>query len=374
MKGVLVLEDGTTFEGISIGSSEEKIGEIVLNTAVVGYQELMTDPANADKILTLTYPLIGNYGVAKKFNESSRPWIKGLIIKEESRITSNWESEDSLQNFIQQNSIPALSQIDTRTLAIKIQNQGSLFGMISTNSNNKNDLRQKILNYKNNYKKDIIKNISVKQITKINNIPSGKKIAILDLGCLNSFINQLKLLKCSITLLPYETDAEKILSLKPQGLVISNGPENDKAIPLVVNTVKKLLGKIPMLGMALGHEILGLALEGKLKKLFMGHHGVNYPVRSPSSFKGEITVQNHDYIIDEDSIKKRKDIKIVLKNVNDDSIEEMESKPLKFISCQYYPVSPGPNEVNDVFKRFLKYSATKALRHKARGNRAQRSG
>jgi carbamoyl-phosphate synthase small subunit len=358
MKGILVLEDGSYFEGISIGKAGERIGEVVLNTAVVGYQEIMTDPANAGKILVFTYPLIGNYGVAKKFSESKKCWIEALVIKEESKMYSNWQAEDSFNNFLKKERLVAISEVDTRTLAVKIRDNGQMLGIVSTlvplagKETKIADLVKKVKDYKKYMKRNFIANIS-REITEIKGNTSGPKIAILDLGILNSFLEQLKTLGCNLTLLPYNTDAEKILGLNPDGLIISNGPEEDEAISGIVEVVKKLIGEIPLLGISLGHEIISLALGGRLRKLKLGHRGVNYPVKPPSSYKGDITVQNHSFVVDEESIKDREEINITLRNVNDDSIEEMESDPLKFISTQYYPVSPGFDEINGVFKRFL---------------------
>jgi len=353
MTGILVLEDGSYFEGISIGKAGERIGEVVLNTAVVGYQEIMTDPANAGKIMVFTYPLIGNYGVAKKFSESKKCWIEALVIKEESKMYSNWQAEDSFNNFLKKEHLVAISEVDTRTLAVRIRDKGQMIGIVSSKEPKIGNLLKKLKEDKKDIRRDFIKNISVKKITEIKGNASGPKIAILDLGILNNFLKQLKTLECNLTLLPYNTDADKILGLNPDGLIISNGPEEDEAISGIVEVVKKFIGKIPLLGISLGHEIISLALGGRLKKLKAGHRGVNYPVKSPSSYKGDITVQNHSFVVDEESIKGRDDIKITLRNVNDDSIEEMESGQLKFISTQYYPVSPGFDEINGVFKRFL---------------------
>ncbi len=354
MKAKLVLEDGSSFEGISIGVPGEKIGEVVLNTAVVGYQEMMTDPANAGKILVLTYPLIGNYGVAEKFNESKKCWLEGLVIKENSKMYSNWQAEDSFENFLKKEKTVAISEIDTRTLAVKIRDDGEMFGIISTKDTNEKKLLKKLKEAVKNTKKNFIRRYFRKEDYKNKDGSSGANIAILDLGITNGFLKQLKTLGCNITLLPYNTDADKILKSKFDGVIISNGPEDDEAIPSIVKTTKEILGKLPILGISTGHEIIALALGARLKKMKIGHRGVNYPVKSSDSFKGEITVQNHSFIVDEDSIKNRKDVNITLRNLNDNSIEEMESKTLKFISTQYYPVSPGFDEVNEVFVRFLK--------------------
>lgn len=352
-KSMLVLEDGTFFEGVSIGVPGERTGEVVLNTGVVGYQEIMTDPANAGKIMVLTYPLIGNYGAARKFYESGKCWVEALVIKEKSRMYSNWQAEGSFDNFLKKEKVTALAEVDTRTLAVKIRDCGQMAGIVSSKETKKAELLKRLKGYKKDGKRDFISDVSVKKITRVKGNPSQPLIGILDLGILNGFIAQLKNLGCNLALLPYNTDADTVLGLKPDGLIISSGPEEDRAIPGIVTTVKTLLGKIPLLGLSLGHEIIGLAAGGKRKKLKVGHHGVNYPVRSASSYKGEITVQNHSWVLEEDSIKGRGDIEITLRNLNDNSIEEMESGRLRFLSTQYYPVSPGFGEVNEVFERFL---------------------
>jgi len=362
MVGILVLEDGSYFQGLSIGVAGERIGEVVLNTAVVGYQEIMTDPASAGKILTLTYPLVGNYGVAKKFSESKKCWIEALVVREESRMYSNWQAEDSLNNFLKKEGVVAIGGVDTRTLAVRIRDKGEMLGIVSTLVHLEHEgakikigeLIERVKDYKKHWKRNFIRDISIKKITEIKENPSGPRITIMDLGLLNSFVKQLKNLGCNLTLLPYNTSAEKILELNPDGLIISNGPEEDEAINGIVGEVRKLVGKIPILAISVGHEIICLALGGKLKKLKVGHHGVNYPVKSPSSHRGEITVQNHSFVVDEESLSSKKDISITLRNLNDNSIEEMESTSLKFISIQYYPASPGFDEVSGVFKRFLK--------------------
>ena len=359
MKATLVMEDGSLFDGVSIGVAGETIGEVVLNTAVVGYQEMMTDPANAGKILVLTYPLIGNYGVAKKFNESARVWIAGLAIKEPTRIYSNWQAEGSFDDFLKREKVVATADVDTRTLAITIRDKGQMLGIISTRSSSKDELLKKLKQFKKNGKNDLISAISTMKAAEIKGKPSGAKVAVLDLGMPHSFMKQLKTLGCNITLLPYNTNAQAIRAMKPDGLVISTGPEGDVAITKAVAEVKALLGKVPMLGIGLGHEIIGLAIGAKLKKMKVGHHGVNYPVRGPDSFKGEITVQNHSFVVDEASIPKKAGVKITLRNINDKTIEEMESRTSKFISAQYSPASPGFEEVNPLFYRFLKLCAAK---------------
>lgn len=354
MKATLVLEDGSSFEGVSVSSKGERIGEVILNTAVVGYQEMMTDPSNAGKILVLTYPLIGNYGTAKKFYESRRCWLAGLVIKEVSRISSNWQSEMTFDDFLKKEGVLAISDVDTRTVATTIRDKSEMFGIISTESSNKTELLAKLKDLKDKHERSNIKDISIKKITRVLEPSGGPEIAVIDTGMLNSFMKQLETLGCGVTLVPYTTDAKSILSIRPDAVIVPNGPEDDEANHRLSDTVRELLGRIPVMGIAAGHLTIARALGMSIKKLPVGHHGVNYPVKSDGSYKGEITVQNHSYVVDEDSARSRKDVTVTLRNINDNTIEEMESRSMKFISFQYYPVSPGFGEPNAAFTRFLK--------------------
>jgi len=353
MRAILMLEDGTLFEGISLGGPGERVGEVILHTGVVGYQELMTDPANAGKILVLTYPLIGNYGVADKFNESRRSWIEALVIKEQSRIASNWQAEGTFPNFLQKQGLVAIGEVDTRTLAVKIRDDGQMLGIVSTEDPQKGRLLKRLKDYKKSPQRDFISQTSVDQVFEFKGNESGPRIAVLDLGVLNSFLKQLQSLGCHILLLPYGMEAQEILSLKPDGVIVSNGPEEDHALPKITETVRGLLGKVPLLGISTGHQTICQALGGRLNKMKVGHHGANYPVISPSSYKGHITFQNHSWVVDEESLRGRSEAQITLRNLNDHSIEEIESQPLRMISTQYYPVSPSSDEVHGVFSRFL---------------------
>lgn len=351
-KVVLALEDGSVFEGKLIGAGGECVGEVALNTAVVGYQEMLSDPANAGKILILTYPLIGNYGVADKFYESSKCWAAGLVIKESSRIYSNWQAGGPFEDFLKREKITAISGVDTRTLAVRIRDKGEMLGIISASGNGTAGLISKLRDYKKDPKADFISKISVKAIKEMKG-GKGPRVAVLDIGMLRSFIKQLQTLGCDVTLLPYDTTPEKILSLKPDGLIISNGPEGDYSLPRVAKTIERLLGTIPIMGISTGHEAIAMALGARLKRMRLGHRGVNYPVKSADSLHGEITVQNHAFVVEEGSLKSNKDVRVTLRNLNDNSIEEMESEKRQFISTQYYPASPGFDEVNDAFLRFL---------------------
>lgn len=353
MKAVLMLEDGRSFIGESLGVNGERVGEVFMNTAVVGYQEMLTDPANAGKILVLTYPLIGNYGCAPKFNESKNVWLAGLAIKEKSRIYSNWQAKLSFDDFAKEHKLLTITGVDTRALAVHLRQKGQQPGIISTGCFETRELLEKIEEFKKNKPTTLLPKISVSKLTHLGEA-RAKKIAILDLGITHSSIKQLETLGLSLILLPYNTPAKEILRLKPKGLIISSGPEEDAGLKEVAANVKNLIGRLPILGISTGHEVLASALGAKITKMKLGHHGVNYPVYNPHLYKGEITVQNHSHVVDTDSLNKIKNIKITSYNLNDRTVEEMESKKLKLLGVQYMPACPGFNEVNGAFKKFAK--------------------
>ncbi len=354
MNSILVLENGAVFRGTAItASGGEKIGKVVLNTSVVGYQELVTDTTNAGKILVLTYPLIGNYGINRKFNESKGAWIAGLAIKELSNVNSNWMSEGSLGSFLEEQHICGISDVDTRTITINIRDQGEMYGVISNKDFNKERLIRKIKSFKAREKSDYIGKISVVEVTEIRNPKARLRVCVYDLGINNSFVRQLLKLGLEVVLVPYNTDSKEVLKLKPNGVIISNGPEEDVALPEVVDVVKSLLGRIPILGFATGHLVLSRALGAKIKKMRVGHHGVNYPLKRKGSLKGEISVQNHSWVVDAKSVNRLKKVKIYENNLNDNTVESIVSDKLKIISVQYYPTTPGFAEINDTFLRFF---------------------
>lgn len=355
MKANLILEDGKSFTGEAIGANRESVGELILNTAVVGYQEMMTDPANAGKILVLTYPLIGNYGIAAKFNESKQVWLAGLVIKEKSRIYSNWQAKAGIDDFIKNNNLVAITEVDTRSLAVHLRHKGQMLGIISTVNKDKKEPLSKIAEFrkKASERESLLPKISVKKLTHLGKQKAKLRIGIIDLGITNGIIRQLESLGLSISVLPYNTLPQEILRLKLHGLIISGGPEEDAALENVTTSIKQLIDKLPLLGISTGHQVLAQALGAKLIKMKLGHHGVNYPIQNPFSYKGEISVQNHSYVVDADSLLGIKGIKITGYNLNDRTVEEIESKKFNILGIQYYPASPGFNEVNVVFKRFV---------------------
>ena len=348
-KAILALENGSIYKGSSIGVDGERTGWVSCYTGVVGYQEVLTVPANASRIVVMTYPLIGNYGIAKRFMESIKPWIGGMVIKENSRIISNWQAEECLSTFLKRERVLAVEGIDTRALMVEIREAGEQFGIISTRDFNPVSLKRKIKTAGANAL-DVVKKISVK---KINRISRGDlTVGIIDIGVTNSLLNQLETLGCQVVLIPYNTAYNDILNLSLQGLIISDGPEMDKGIYRVVDTVKRLLGKIPILGVATGCQVLAMAMGGRVERMHLGHHGLNYPVSRSRSLKGKITSQNHSYVINEDSLKD-KSVKVSWRNINDRTIEGIESKKLRASGCQFYPSPSARGEVHSVLEEFV---------------------
>ena len=350
---LLVLEDGKVFSGSSIGIEGVAIGPLFFDTRVVGFQEVITDPANAGKILMFTYPLIGNYGINEKFNESEGARVKGLVIKEKSRMYSNWQAKGSLDDFLKKENLVALAEVDTRTLAVHLRDKGEVWAVLSTNGKTKEELLKEIKLQKQKPKPSLIEAISVEKIKVIKG-KTKTRVGILDLGVTQSLLRPLNNLGLGVVILPYNTGSQEILKLKLKGLIISGGPEDDPVLEKIVTVVKKLIGKIPILGIALGSQVIAKSLGAKIKKMHLGHHGVNYPIIYPSSFKGEITVQNHSWIVDMGSLKKIKGVEITALHLNDETVEGFASKNHKIIAVQYNPVSPGFDEVNSILIEFLR--------------------
>ncbi|MDP3041977.1 MAG: glutamine-hydrolyzing carbamoyl-phosphate synthase small subunit [Candidatus Omnitrophota bacterium] len=352
MKAILCLEDGKSFNAES-DLEAECFGEVIINTAVVGYQEMITDPANAGKILVFTYPLIGNYGCAPKFSESTKVWVSGLVMKEKSKMYSNWQAESSLDDFLKAHKKPAIYNLDTRTLTVYLREKGPLIGIISTLEFDPQKLLDKINKFKQQPIKTKLAEVSVQKLYSLGKA-RGAKIAVLDLGVTSGLMRQLETLGFSLTVFPYNASAKQILGSKPKGLVLSSGPENDCGLETVAQNIKPLIGKLPLLGVATGGQVLAKALGVQLIRLKFGHRGVNYPIARPGTFKGEITVQNHAYVLDNNSLHKIKEIKVTAYNLNDHTIEEIESKKLKMIAVAYNPVSAGFNQASAILIKFSK--------------------
>lgn len=360
MKAIIALEDGTIFEGASFGASGERAGEIVFNTSMTGYQEIMTDPSYKGQIVTMTYPLIGNYGINKEDVESSSPKIEGFIIKERSKITSSWRSETDLDQYLKKNNIIGIEGVDTRSLTLHIRTKGAMKGVISTIDLNPKSLIKKAKDSPGLIGRDLVKEVTCKKSYKAETVigkgrpgPGRKKVVAMDFGIKYNILRCLAESGCDVTVVPADTKAKDILEQNPDGIFLSNGPGDPAAITYAIEEIKKLLGKKPIFGICLGHQLLGLAFGGKTFKLKFGHRGANHPVKDMTTGKIEITCQNHGFCVDINSLNKD-DIELTHINLNDNTLEGMAHKKLPVFSVQYHPeASPGPHDSRYLFKRFM---------------------
>jgi len=357
-EAILALEDGTIFKGKSFGATGERFGEVVFNTAMTGYQEIITDPSYKGQIVAMTYPLVGNYGVNEEDVESRKPFLEGFAVKEYSEIASNWRSRKSLGDYLEKNHILGIEGIDTRKLTLHIRRAGAMKAVLSTQEYDEKRLVEKARNSTGLIGIDLVKEVTIdKRYIWSNAANKDKKqfdIVVIDCGVKYNILRQLLKNNCKVIVVPAETTAEEILEIKPDGLLLSNGPGDPAAVPYVVETTKKLLGKLPIFGICLGHQMLGQAFGGKTYKLKFGHHGGNHPVKDLKSEKVSITVQNHGFCVDINSLNK-KDIEITHINLNDNTLEGMRHKKLPVFSVQFHPeAAPGPHDASYLFEEFVK--------------------
>lgn len=351
MKAYLILEDGTVFTGTSIGSEREVISEIVFNTSMTGYLEVLTDPSYAGQAVVMTYPLIGNYGICHKYMESAKPWPDGYIVRELSRIPSNFRSEDTIQNFLKEHDIPGICGIDTRALTKILREKGTMNGMITTKEYT--DFSEPI----KRMKEYTVTGVVLKTTTKETYVlpGNGKKVALLDYGAKRNIARSLNQRGCEVTVYPADTPAEKVLAGNPDGIMLSNGPGDPKENTAIIREVKKLYeSDVPIFAICLGHQLMALANGMDTHKLKYGHRGGNHPVKDLETGRVYISSQNHGYVVDTDNLDPTVAVPAFV-NVNDSTNEGLKYVGKNIFTVQYHPEAcPGPLDSGYLFDRFLK--------------------
>lgn len=351
MKAYLILEDGSVYKGENVGACREAVSEIVFNTSMTGYLEVMTDPSYAGQAVVMTYPLIGNYGICYDDMESYRPWIDGLIVRELSEVASNFRNEDNIQNFLIKNNIPCICGIDTRDLTKRLREHGTMNGFITVDSS---FVVEKILQRIKEYSvKGVVKRTSTKEAYSFPG--KGKRVVLIDFGAKRNIARQLQKRGCEVIVVPCDTKAKEILELKPDGIMLSNGPGDPKENVDIIKEIKKLYDTdIPIFAICLGHQLMALATGANTYKLRYGHRGGNHPVKDLETGRTYISSQNHGYAVDESTLDKSVCVPAFV-NVNDGTNEGLRYINKKIFTVQYHPEAcPGPRDSSYLFDKFIK--------------------
>jgi len=365
-RATLLLEDGRVFRGLGHGFEGEAVGEVVFNTSMTGYQEILTDPSYAGQIVTMTYPMIGNTGINLEDIESRKPFLEAFVVRRMSPIASNWRSSRTLEDYLAENRIPVISDIDTRALVRHIRLQGSMRGIVSLVDHDEASLLRKVKDSPHMVGWDLASKVSIEKsysgakepltFVEFSRLagtqPTDKHVVAYDFGIKTNILRDLIHLGGRVTVVPSNTPAEEVLNLKPDGIFLSNGPGDPEAVDYAIRNVRQLLGKKPIFGICLGHQIMGLAFGGRTFKLKFGHHGGNQPVLNTDLNKVEITAQNHGFAVDPSSLPP--DIRVTHLNLNDQTVEGMEHRSLPAFCVQYHPeASPGPHDSYYLFQKFF---------------------
>jgi carbamoyl-phosphate synthase small subunit len=369
MQAILALEDGKVFRGKGYGAKGECHGEVVFNTSITGYQEIFTDPSYCGQIVVLTNPEIGNYGTNDDDSESTRPYIEGLIVREFSRVSSNWRSQQVADEYLEQFKVPVLADIDSRALVRHLRDHGVMRGVISTLETNAEKLIAKARSIPKMDGTDLAKVVSTKhaylwekgershlpdEVVGVKEVPERFHVVAYDFGIKHNILKKLRGEGCKVTVVPAQTVAEDVLALKPHGVFLSNGPGDPEPCTYAVDNIRRLMGRIPIFGICLGHQLTGIALGGKTFKLKFGHHGGNHPVKQLQTGKIEITAHNHNFAVDPDSLP-QSEVELTHMDLNDNTLEGLRHRNLPLFSVQYHPeASPGPHDSHYLFKDFVK--------------------
>ena len=353
-EAVLLLEDGRGFRGRSFGAEGESFGEMVFNTSMTGYQEILTDPSYAGQIVCMTYPLIGNYGVNEEDTESRRPWVEGFVVREASRIASNWRSTETLDSYLKRHKIVGIEHIDTRALVRHIRDKGAMRAVVSSVDLDEKSLILKVSNSPGMQNRELASLVSTDKSYEYSAQHAERfHVVAYDFGVKTNSLREFSKLGCRTTVVPAETSAEDVLALKPDGIFLSNGPGDPAAMNKTVGEIRKLVEKkIPMFGICLGHQILGQTFGGKTYKLKFGHRGGNQPIKDLTTGKIEITAHNHGFAVSNEGFPEA--IEVTHINLNDSTIAGLRHKTLPVFSVQYHPESaPGPHDSQYLFQRFI---------------------
>lgn len=351
-KAMLVLKDGTVFEGYAFGAEGESIGEVVFNTSITGYQEIITDPSYKGQIVVMTYTQIGNYGVNEEDVESfGGPKVEGFVVREYKDYPSNWRSKESLGNYLKKHGIVGIHGIDTRALTKHLRDKGAQMGIISTVDLDPVSLHKKVLAHPDISEIDHVSTMMCKEPYWFHKDEALPLCIVYDYGVKLNILKNLKRVGFSVYVVPGKTAAEHVLEMNPSCVMLSNGPGDPRILTYAVENIKKIIGKKPLFGICLGHQIIGLALGGRIYKLKFGHHGGNHPVKDLKTGRISITAQNHNYCVDISSLKGQ--VSLTHKNLYDGTEEGMEHVEYPVFSVQHHPeAGPGPNDALDVFERF----------------------
>ncbi len=353
--GFVILEDGFYLPGVIFGAGDSSIGEVVFNTSMTGYQEILTDPSYYQQIVVMTYPLIGNYGVNPEDVESDRVWLSGFIVKELSNIHSNWRATQGLDEYLKQNSVVGISGVDTRALTRHIRAYGAMQGAIVPEDelDSIDAWVKRIKNSPHLEGRNIACDTSTKEAYDVKGRADKYRVAVIDCGVKKSIIRYLSEQVSEIRVFPWNASLKEIEAFQPDAVMFSNGPGDPAAVDKTIGLAKGLLGKLPLWGICLGHQILGIAMGGKTYKLKFGHHGGNHPVKDINTGKIDITAQNHGFCVDAQSLKNAK-VEITHKNLYDGTLEGLVSKRFNVRSVQFHPeAGPGPFDARYIFSKFV---------------------